>query len=42
MRLLVANANTTQAITTLCADAARIAAAPGTEIIPATPASAPR
>lgn len=37
MRLLVANANTTEAITEACAAAARRAAAPGTEIIPATP-----
>ena len=32
MRLLVANANTTEAITMLCADAARGAAAPGTVV----------
>lgn len=37
MRLLVANANTTEAITAACAEAARAAAAPGTEIVPATP-----
>ncbi|MBI0434056.1 aspartate/glutamate racemase family protein [Roseomonas sp. KE0001] len=37
MRILVANANTTEAITALCADAARAAAAPGTEILAATP-----
>lgn len=37
MRLLVANANTTVAITEACAAAARAAAAPGTEILPATP-----
>ncbi|WP_237180565.1 aspartate/glutamate racemase family protein [Roseomonas haemaphysalidis] len=37
MRILVANANTTDAITELCAAAARAAAAPGSEIIPATP-----
>lgn len=37
MRLLVANANTTEAITARCAEVARAAAAPGTEIIPATP-----
>lgn len=37
MRLLVANANTTAAITEACAEAARAAAAPGTEIIAATP-----
>lgn len=41
MRLLVANANTTEAITMLCADAARGAAADGTEIIPATPRFGP-
>jgi allantoin racemase len=37
MRLLVANANTTEAITQLCADSARAAAAEGTQIVPATP-----
>ena len=37
MRLLVANANTTEAITQLCAASARAAAADGTEIVPATP-----
>src|SRR5919202_1309376 len=41
MRILVANANTTEAITTLCAEAARAAARPGTEIIPATPRFGP-
>lgn len=41
MRLLVANANTTQAITEACAAAARAAAAPGTEIIAATPRFGP-
>jgi allantoin racemase len=41
MRILVANANTTEAITQLCAMAARAAAAPGTEIIPATPRFGP-
>jgi allantoin racemase len=41
MRLLLANANTTHAITLLCAETARRAAAPGTEIIPATPAFGP-
>jgi allantoin racemase len=41
MRLLVANANTTHAITELCAAAARAAASPGTEIIPATPRFGP-
>ena len=41
MRILVANANTTEAITALCADAARAAASPGTTIIPATPRFGP-
>ena len=41
MKLLVANANTTEAITALCAATARAAAAPGTEIIPATPRFGP-
>jgi allantoin racemase len=41
MRLLVANANTTEAITQACALAARAAAAPGTEIFPATPRFGP-
>jgi len=41
MKLLVANANTTQGITDLCAAAARVAAAAGTEIIPATPRFGP-
>ncbi|MEO3473947.1 aspartate/glutamate racemase family protein [Roseomonas sp. CAU 1739] len=41
MRLLVANANTTAAITEACAAAARTAAAPGTEIVPATPRFGP-
>lgn len=41
MRLLIANANTTGAITELCAAAARAAAAPGTEIVPATPRFGP-
>ncbi len=41
MRILVANANTTEAITELCAASARAAAAPGTEIIGATPAFGP-
>jgi allantoin racemase len=41
MRLLVANANTTQAITDACAGAARAAAARGTEIIAATPRFGP-
>ena len=37
MRILVANANTSEAITETCAAAARAAAAPGTEILAATP-----
>jgi len=41
MRLLVANANTTAAITETCAAVARAAAAPGTEIIGATPRFGP-
>ncbi len=41
MKLLVANANTTEAITQLCAATARAAAAPGTEIIAATPRFGP-
>jgi allantoin racemase len=41
MRLLVANANTTEAITELCAASARLAAGPGTEIVPATPRFGP-
>ena len=41
MRLLVANANTTEAITELCAASARLAADPGTEIVPATPRFGP-
>jgi len=41
MKLLVANANTTEAITALCAAAARAAASPGTEIVPATPRFGP-
>ncbi|MBE9606371.1 hydantoin racemase [Acetobacteraceae bacterium H6797] len=40
MRILVANANTTVAITELCAEAAR-KAAPGHEIVPATPRFGP-
>ena len=42
MRILVANANTTEAITEACVAAARRAASPGTEIIGATPAFGPR
>lgn len=41
MRILVANANTTEAITEVCAATARAAAAPGTEIIPGTPRFGP-
>jgi allantoin racemase len=41
MRILVANANTTEAITALCAASARAAASPGTEIIAATPRFGP-
>ncbi|MDB5369123.1 MAG: putative hydantoin racemase [Roseomonas sp.] len=41
MRILVANANTTVAITELCAAAARAAAAPGTTIVAATPRFGP-
>ena len=42
MRILVANANTTAAITEACVAAACAAASPGTEIIGATPAFGPR
>jgi allantoin racemase len=42
MRILVANANTTQAITDACVAAARRVAAAGTEIIGATPAFGPQ
>jgi allantoin racemase len=42
MRILVANANTTEAITDACVAAARRAAAPGNEILGATPAFGPR
>ncbi|WP_270938524.1 aspartate/glutamate racemase family protein [Falsiroseomonas oryzae] len=42
MRILVANANTTAAITEACVRAARAAASPGTEILGATPAFGPR
>ncbi|MFH5926179.1 aspartate/glutamate racemase family protein [Roseomonas xinghualingensis] len=41
MRILVANANTTEAITARCADAARAAAGAGTEIVPGTPRFGP-
>jgi allantoin racemase len=42
MRILVANANTTEAITEACVTAARRAAATGTVIVGATPAFGPR
>lgn len=42
MRILVANANTTEAITAACVAAARVAAAPGTVIVGATPSYGPR
>jgi allantoin racemase len=42
MRILVANANTTEAITEACVASARAAASPGTEVIGATPAFGPR
>jgi len=42
MRILVANANTTEAITEACVAAARQAAAPGTVIVGATPSFGPR
>jgi allantoin racemase len=42
MRILIANANTTEAITEACVAAARVAAAPGTEILGGTPAFGPR
>ena len=41
MRILLANANTTKAITDLCAIAGRAAASPGTEIVAATPRFGP-
>jgi allantoin racemase len=41
LRILLANANTTEAVTEICAAAARAAAAPGTEIVPATPRFGP-
>jgi allantoin racemase len=41
MRILVANANTTEAITARCAEAARAAASAGTEILPGTPRFGP-
>jgi len=42
MRILVANANTTDAITEACVTAARGVAAPGTVIVGATPSFGPR
>jgi len=42
MRLLIANANTTEAITERCADTARAAASPGTDIVAATPRFGPQ
>jgi allantoin racemase len=42
MRILVANANTTEAITEACVAAARQAAPPGSVIVGATPAFGPR
>ncbi len=41
MKILLANANTTEAITALCAATGRLAASPGTEIIPVTPRFGP-
>lgn len=41
LRILVANANTTVAVTENCAAAARAAASPGTEIVAATPRFGP-
>jgi allantoin racemase len=41
MRLLLANANTTAAVTEICAASARAVAAPGTEIVPVTPRFGP-
>lgn len=42
MRILLVNGNTTAAITERCAASARKAAAPGTEIVPATARTGPR
>jgi allantoin racemase len=42
MRILLANPNTTQAVTDMIAAAARAAASPGTEIVPATARFGPR
>ncbi|WP_376092038.1 aspartate/glutamate racemase family protein [Roseomonas sp. CCTCC AB2023176] len=41
MRILVANANTTEAITEVCAASARAACSEGTEVVPATPRFGP-
>ncbi|WP_144185765.1 aspartate/glutamate racemase family protein [Elioraea rosea] len=41
MRILLANANTTEAVTEICAASARAAAAPGTEIVAVTPRFGP-
>lgn len=41
LRILVANANTTEAVTEICAASARAAASPGTEIVAATPRFGP-
>ena len=41
LRILLANANTTEAVTEICAASARAAASPGTEIVPATPRFGP-
>jgi allantoin racemase len=41
MRILVVNVNTTESMTRLIAEQARMAASPGTEIIPATPTFGP-
>jgi allantoin racemase len=41
MRILLANANTTEAVTAICAASARAVAAAGTEIVPATPRFGP-
>ncbi|MFC0384276.1 aspartate/glutamate racemase family protein [Muricoccus vinaceus] len=41
MRILLANANTTEAITERCAAAGRAVASPGTEIVPGTPRFGP-
>ncbi len=42
MKILLANANTTEAVTAACVAAGRAAASPGTEILGATPAFGPR